>query len=365
MATKKKSVKDVDQVIFLADVHFGWKAATPEWIENQVEYFEKMFFPFVEKQIASGRHPIIVIAGDYFENRTNLDIKVMNVAIDIMERMAKLCPVYSIIGNHDIYKKSDNTINSLMVFKNTANVTVVDGTLQLTLKNDKKILLVSWMDNFKDITKLIGREKDKNDYIVLHTEISGLKMDNGYTIVDGVNVETLPDECKVMSGHIHKRQESKKAMYFGCPYHLDRKDIGNQKGIYTLNIDDDGVKKVFTENTVSPMYVKLNYADYLEDTAKWKPAVQHNYVDVVLTDEDLKIVDKNKLVELLITFGPKRISFIEQRKKISAEEITAAEDMTVETAFDSYVERLNMDPAELQVLKQMNSEYMKRATEDM
>ena len=106
MAIKKVNLDSVDDVIFISDIHFGAKSASTEWSGNMIGYFENFFFPLAKQEFADGFNPVIVIAGDFFDNRQHIDIDIMNKAMDIMEKMSSICPVYMMVGNHDIYKST-------------------------------------------------------------------------------------------------------------------------------------------------------------------------------------------------------------------------------------------------------------------
>ena len=134
--TRTKSKEPFDQVIFISDVHFG--KGNIEKLQIMKDYFDNFFIPFVKQQKKS-HNPCIVIAGDYFDNRQNIDINVLNVAIDVMKDMAKECQVYVVIGNHDIYKKCETDITSLKPFDDVDGVMLIYDKYELTLKDDKGI----------------------------------------------------------------------------------------------------------------------------------------------------------------------------------------------------------------------------------
>ena len=97
--------------------------------------------------------------------------------------------------------------------------------------------------------KIITDNKDKFDYLVFHTELTGMTYANNRPIINGLQIDVCDDNCRILSGHIHKRQESKKGLYFGSPYQMDRSDIGDQKGIYIYTVGNDGVvTRSFVEN---------------------------------------------------------------------------------------------------------------------
>lgn len=363
-----------DQIIFISDIHFG--KGTLETLQNMKDYFDNFFIPLVKKQKIS-HNPCIVITGDYFDNRQTLDINVMNVAINIMNKISSLCNVYVIVGNHDIYKKSDTDVTSLKVFENNENVTIIYDKYELILKNNKKILLVSWVGDFKKENKIITDNKDKYDLLVFHTELSGMTYANNRPIINGLNIDIIDDD-KIVSGHIHKRQESKKGIYLGSPYHIDRSDIGNRKGIYTYTVENENIVKQFYENTYSPEYILKRFSDVGRNPKDWENIVRNNYVYIVFTTEELDIVNTEKFINELRQYKPKNIELIEDRPKININEsqtsiddsgnvidLNVKPDSTIEDVFTVKLQAFKLNKSAQKNINKLNTEYLKRATEEL
>ena len=367
MAIKSAKKQDINDIIFLSDPHFGAKSASVEWLENMVDYFENFFFPLVRKEISEGYNPVIVVTGDYFDNRQHIDIDVMNKAMDIMEKMESLCGVYMMIGNHDIYKKKETDITSLRVFDKYKNVTVVPDTLALTIKGDHTFLLVSWVGDFAKENKMIAKYKDKYEYIVMHTEISGMTYDNNRPIINGVNLSPVDENCHIISGHIHKRQGNKKAMYLGSPYHLTKSDVGNEKGIYCFRVNDEGGISVnFTQNDYSPKFIKEDFSKYGKKPEAWADIVKNNYVEIVFEEEELNRFNVNEFADKLRRFEPKKIEFSCRRKqKIEDQEPRYTEESTIEDIFKDQVSEKGLTEEQNHNIIEMNNNYMKKAVEEM
>ena len=224
MAKTKKNIaentfelNDADEIVFISDVHFGVRNGSFDWLEIMRRYFYDFFMPLIRNEISSGKHPVVVVAGDYFDNRQYVDINVLNVAYQTMVDISGICPVYIMVGNHDIYKKNDTDVNSLVIFNNVRNVNIISKISQITLMNGSTFLLVPWIGDISKENKIIAEHKDDFDYLVFHTEISGMTYDNNRSITNGLNLSVMDDKCRILSGHIHKRQEGKKGLYFGSP----------------------------------------------------------------------------------------------------------------------------------------------------
>ena len=65
-------------------------------------------------------------------------------------------------------------------------------------------------------------------------------------------------------GHFHIRQDNKNIHYIGSPYHKDRGDRGNAKGITVLDFDTGETR--FIENEVSPRFMKESIYDLINLT---------------------------------------------------------------------------------------------------
>lgn len=377
----KETMRDdcVDQVIFLSDVHFGVRNGSIEWLDNMKNYFYYFFIPFIIEQKNSGRRPCVIVAGDYFDNRQYVDINVLNIATDVMRCIVDHCDVYMMIGNHDIYKKSGNDITSLKPFTYIEGLHVIEDQLELEIKNGVKFLLTSWVGDFKKENKIITDNKDKYNYLVFHTELSGMTYDNGRTIIDGINLSIMDDNCKILSGHIHKRQESKKGLYFGSPYQLTRSDIGNQKGIYTFTSNDDGtVTKMFVPNTYSPEFKCVRFGDVGRKPEDWKEIVNNSYIDIIFTDEELDVVNVNKFLDELQHFNPKHIEVKVERTKVDVNntqvsindegeviDLNVKPDATVEEIFEVKLQAFKLKKKEEKAINKMNVEYLKKAAEEL
>ena len=371
---RTKTKEPFDQVIFISDVHFG--KGNIEKLHIMKDYFDNFFIPFVKQQKKS-HNPCIVIAGDYFDNRQNIDINVLNVAIDVMKCIANECQVYVVIGNHDIYKKCETDITSVKPFDDVDGVMLIYDKYELTLKDDKKLLLVSWIGDFKKENKIIAENKDNYDILVFHTELSGMTYDNNRPIINGLNLDIVEDD-KIVSGHIHKRQESKKGIYLGSPYHLDRSDIGNRKGIYTFTVDNGKLIRSFYENTYSPEYVLKRFSEIGRNPEDWKDIVSNNFVYIVFTSKELEIVNTEKFINELRQYRPRNIELIEERTKVDLNtqqvvmneegdviDLNVKPDATVEEIFEIKLQAFKLKKKQEKEINKINTEYLKRAAEEI
>ena len=131
---KQYNKEDVDRIVFISDIHLGVKNASIEWVDNVTKYFDNFFIPLLKKYINNNENVIVVIAGDFFDNRQHIDINILNIGANIMKKISSLVEVFVIIGNHDIYKKKDTDVTSLRLFEFFDNVHLISELSELILK---------------------------------------------------------------------------------------------------------------------------------------------------------------------------------------------------------------------------------------
>ena len=356
---------DIQRVIFLSDIHLGVKNASIEWLENITKYFSEFFIPLV-KQYQEKEKCILIIAGDFFDNRQSLDINVLNKGMDIIEQLSDCIETFMIIGNHDIYKKKDTDITSLRAFTHIPNIHILYNPTVINLSNKNKMLLVPWVGDSKEENNLLSKFSTESINIaVLHSDICGLNYDNGREIVNGVNVSSF-NGTKIYSGHIHKRQGSDKVTYLGSPYQMRRSDIGNTKGVYSLEISDNGqMFEYFVENTYSPKFMKLYLDTILEMTAgQFADIVRGNYVDIIIKQKFINKINVSKIIDLADEFKVKKIEIIidKTEKNEGEEDIVKTNDMTIEEIFSAKLKMMTgLMPEEVQNLQSMNKTYLQQA----
>lgn len=301
----KVPIKNIEykRIFLLSDLHFGVRANSFEWLQNQIHFFEKFYIPFLKENVSKGS--ILFFLGDFFDNRQLLDIMVMNAGVDIMMELASILPIHMITGNHDIYKKNDTDVNSLRAFKYIKNIHIYDKPFIATNKKSK-ILVLPWIGD-KEKEESFAKA-NKAQYIFAHADISGFKYDNGRQIVKGARLMNAKGYKRIISGHIHKHQvyDNGRGIYIGSPYHTKRSDIGNDKGVYIF--DPDSNKIHFTKNTLSSIFQRINLEDLIEWSLEYIFSIlENNYTDIIVPDKYIHLFNLTKFVDLLKGCKYKRI----------------------------------------------------------
>jgi DNA repair exonuclease SbcCD nuclease subunit len=351
-----------NRIFLLSDLHFGVRANSLEWLQNQKSFFQDFYIPYLKKNYKEG--DILFILGDWFDNRQLLDIYVMNTSIDIVIELSEILPVYFLTGNHDIYKKYNTDVNSIVAFRHIPNVSIYQKPTILT-NNNNKILILSWIGN-KESEENYARA-NKFDYIFAHSEIMGFKYDNGREIKStSVDFRKFRNIKRVFSGHIHKRQELANIVYIGSPYHMKRSDIGNTKGIYIFNPNENTFE--FIENNYSPLFQRVTL-EYILDLSlnNTVKLLNNNYTDIIVPDKYVHTFNLTRFLDIIKECKYKKIEAATERKKFEDEITELAEGVDIRdilSLLELSIEDLGHQAEILVKLKLMNRRYYERASRE-
>lgn len=357
-------------VILISDIHFGVSSSSEEWQENINDYFQNWFIPYVKDELKKTPDAVICCLGDVYHDRKSIDIDVNNLCIDIFEQLAQIIPVYIINGNHDLSKKTNKGNSSLRSLGNIDNVTVIKEPTMLQFmegrKNIAKVAAIPYLGDCNDENKELVKFDKRADYAFMHTDISKMKFDNGMTIVGAVDAEKFAG--KVISGHIHKRQETDKVVYVGSPYQMSRGDIDNQKGIYKLVLSTG--EMVFTPNNYSPIFQKIDITKFLNFTDKERmDALKNNYTDIVIDEVNIDKYKMGDVYEILNSCQAKRaqIQVIKSKTNIQVDENSKEHtELSMEELINSAIDQLaDVDDEFKGKLKVMSAEYLKNAQSEL
>ena len=273
------------KIWLIADTHFGYKGDDDVILNDCIGYFEDVVIPIMKKEVNPG--DIMIHLGDVFDNRATIGLNTITRVIGLFEKFSEIfSDIRIVVGNHDIYKKSSTDITSVNMLKYIPNVKIYYEPI-VEVIDGKTCLFNPWVENSEKEKELLSGVNV--DYVFGHLEIGGSQMSNR----SGVKIEFAGGikqsdfkNSQVYAGHIHIRQDNKNIHYVGNPYHKDRGDRGNPKGVTILDLSTGETK--FIENEVSPRYMKENIYDILNLTVsdlkrRWK----NNRIDLHLKSTDI------------------------------------------------------------------------------
>lgn len=267
------------KIFVISDTHLGVRSNSVEWMDIQRSFFFDWFIEDLKNRIEPGDE--IFHLGDVFDSRQSINLKVLNLGMEVFQKLSAIAPVRVILGNHDCHDLNSNEINSVKPLGWLPNVTVYEEPEMISLSG-KSMLMMPWRANPEKEKECLDKFK-KADYLFCHTDVKGAEFNKWTKIDHGNEVKEFKQFKKVYTGHIHYRQKVGNINFVGCPYELTRSDIGNHKGYWILDIDR-GTEE-FVENLVSPRFVRFNVEDVLEMTLEeLQTKCSNNFVDIYLDE---------------------------------------------------------------------------------
>lgn len=264
------------RVWMISDTHLGVRSNSRDWMESIESYFYDFLIPTIQENYKPG--DILIHCGDIFESRQSINLYVLNKALEIFERLSSILPVYMIIGNHDIFMKYSNDVNSLKIFKNFKNITVYETAVEAMIGNTP-VVFMPWLDTHEQEAEVLS--KVNGEILFCHTDVKGFSFNRIQKIEGGNDVETFGKFKRVYSGHIHYTQKYKNVRMLGSPYELTRSDSGNQKNIWLLDLETD--TEINFPNTFSPKFIKMKLERVLElRIDELREIFKNNFVDILV-----------------------------------------------------------------------------------
>jgi DNA repair exonuclease SbcCD nuclease subunit len=299
------NLPNAKRVIFITDTHLGIRNNSTEWIEIHEEYFKKWFIPFCKKIYKKG--DVLVHLGDVYDSRQSLNLKVLNLGVEIFEGLSEIFKdgIYVICGNHDIFGRNSNEINSLKSLKWIPKVKIFEEP-ETIIMGTKKIFLMPWRKDHTTEREILSNIEGGFDYLFCHTDIKGLLFNKFVRIEGGLSYDEISKFERVYSGHIHFSQNFGKVRMLGSPYQLTRSDLGNLKGITVLDLETG--EETFFENKISPKFTRISFDEVLNSTPeKLNPIFKNNFVDILIDPQIAVKAPLGILSEYIES--PRKISF--------------------------------------------------------
>lgn len=292
----------MSKILLIGDTHLGlgYPNSVDKWFKVHQEYFQDFLLPLLKKELT--KDDIIIHLGDLFDNRSVIPINILNYAQNILEELSSICPVHVLIGNHDLYTKSTNDVNTVKLYKYIPNITVYEEPTKIEFMG-RSILMLPWVEKRKEQIEAL-KKFSGCDYLFCHSDLNGSKMhltSVAHKNNDKIDVEEFDGYKKVYSGHIHINQVSKNFTFVGNLFEMDRNDLGNQKGIFIIDMIDGNER--FIHNTVSPKYKKV-YIRREEDIESLDSVSTKDYIDLFISNSLL--INNRKLrrkLEIMLESG--------------------------------------------------------------
>lgn len=308
------------KIAIISDTHFGARNDSPIFLNYSLDYFENIFFPYLNEHGIKS----VIHMGDLFDRRKYINFSTLSNTkkrfIDKFEEYG--IDLHIILGNHDVFYKNSNDVNSINELFSTGypRIKIYEEPSEINF-DGVCIGLVPWInsENFEESVQFI--QQNSCSILCGHLEINGFEVMAGIRHEGGVESFIFANYDKVLSGHFHLKQTYKNIHYLGTQYQLSFADVGSKKGFHVFNTNDRSLE--FIENKNNLFYL-LRYDDTMENFEKAMKKIKFDkYANCFI-----KVVVVNKKNQKAFD------AFIEGIAKVGVQQLQIIEDTSISSKLD-------------------------------
>ena len=301
------------KLAILNDTHCGIRNSSDIFIDYQEKFYTDVFFPYLlENDI---KH--IVHLGDYYEHRRFINFKALSAnRKHFLDKLREYGMTMDIIpGNHDVYYKNTNDLNSLkeLLGHYMNEVTIIHDPTVLDY-DGLKFGFIPWINNQNEQECMDFLAKCKADVIGGHFELIGFDMLRGMPCTDGMKTDLLRRFELVLSGHYHCKSNQENIHYLGSQMEFFWNDAGEDKFFHVFDTDTRELLPV--RNPVT-LFERIYYDDE-----------KHNYNEM-----DLDHLD-NKFVKVVVINKSDTFTFDRFLDRIQSRKI---HDLKIQENFNEFI----------------------------
>lgn len=270
------------KIALIADTHFGVRNDTSAFYDSFDSFYTNTFFPTVDR--LKIKH--ILHLGDVFDRRKYVNFQTLEKAresffIPMADRGMQM---KVILGNHDVYYKSTNRLNSVSlllgeylsgtrrftdgaesqypidgkgVLDHVNNISIYDQACEADIFG-MDALVLPWInpENYEASLKLI--KQSRQSLVLGHLEITGFHMYKGMVCDHGIDPRIFQKFEQVLTGHFHHQSKNGPVHYVGAPYEMIWSDYDDARGFHIM--DTETLELQFVQNP-DKMFYRIRYDD--------------------------------------------------------------------------------------------------------
>lgn len=308
----------ITKLVLWTDIHFGARNNSDQHNLDNLDYIDWLI-----QRIKEEKPSHIAFLGDFFENRNAINVRTLNHAGECCRRLNALnIPIIFIIGNHDLYHRSNRKIFSTNMFDDLENFIIISEPTELT----KEFYVSPFL--FREEYPALAPDINSHKYILGHFEFRNFVVTGATRTLDhGPDPEMFTGPKYIFSGHFHKRQHNRNVVYIGNAFPTNYGDAGDaERGCAVFDVKTEEIW--FHNWDDAPLFFKTKLSRVLEGEGEWPPKSRVR----CLLDADIGYSDVQALREEMIkTFELREFSVEED---IQARKEMLSEGLELETELD-------------------------------
>lgn len=342
------------KIALLNDTHCGIRNSSDIFMNYQESFYRDVFFPYLlENDIKTILH-----LGDYYDNRKTVNFKALNHNRRIfLDKLREYGIHMDIIpGNHDVYFKNTNELNSLKELQGhyMNEVNIIEEPTDMKYGN-LSIALIPWINQENEKLTLEFLSKSKSSIVGAHLELAGFEMERGLICKDGMDKRHFDKFEMVLTGHFHAKSSKGNVHYLGSQMEFFWNDCGDKKHFHILDTETRELTAVHNPLTI---YEKIYYDHETIGNYKFKDMsyLDNKFVKIIVQNkgnpvEFEKFVDRvqqQKIHELKIA------ETFEEFLGNNVDDVNISIDDT-QTLVYNYIDNVNTDLDKSRIKKEISS----------
>ena len=344
------------KIAMLNDTHCGVRNNNQMFAEYQGRFYKEIFFPYLDKHNIKN----IIHLGDYFDRRRDVNFYSLHKNYEhFIEPMRERgITMDLIVGNHDIYFKSTNELNSPDYLLNFDNVNVYKDPITKDY-DGLEIALLPWInsENEEEVEEFL--QLTTAPFVMSHLEVNGGMMSPGHYHGGGTPQSWFERFEQVFSGHFHHKSQLGNIRYFGSQMEFTWNDFGDDKYFHVFDTETREIEMI--KNPLK-MFHKVFYDDTNETLMSIKKKdfshLENTFVKVIVTNKN-EPYWFDVFVEELLKAGPADLKVVEDHSNLDVlnedELVGDAEDTL--TILTKHIDSLNIDGDKAKLDALMRSLY--------
>jgi len=339
-------------IALITDQHLDGRKGNLAFWEYFKKFYDEIFFPTLERQ---GIKTIIDL-GDTFDNRKSIDFNVWGrIRRDYFDRLHDMgITVHMILGNHCVYYKNTNRVNSPELLLSDYENIHVYSNVTTTYIEDTPICFIPWINKENQEETFEHLESTNAEIVMGHLELDGFEVTPGLKMEHGMDPKLFSKFKQVFSGHYHHKSNRGNVTYLGNPYQMYWNDYKDERGFHLY---DPSVNKLKRVKNPFEIFQKVYYNDVLNSEHIVDESFASSFVKVVV-EEKRDYQQFEKLLDDLYNIGAHDVKIVENLVDLDGQEDLDLEVKDTMTLLNEYVEEMDIQVDKTELKKLMRTLYI-------
>ena len=297
------------RLLIFTDIHFGCRSNSDQHLQDCLDYID-WFCELAHTSKATH----IAFLGDWMENRNAINVRTLSYSQEAARRLNNLgLPVFFVVGNHDLYHRSNRSVFSTDPFSDLSNFQVISEPVEI----NNEMFFSPFL--FKEEYPALAQQINSYKYVLGHFEFRNFVVTGNDRVLDhGPDASLFTGPKYLLSGHFHKRQASKNIIYVGNTFPTSFGDAGDsERGAALLVTETEELSFFDYEN--APMFFKTRLSTVLAGDVEFTPRARVR----CLLDVDVQYSEVQALREEMMNAFDLREFSVQEDVQSKKESITA------------------------------------------